>query len=331
MSNPTPNASLLSPEQLAALSDEQQRIFSQLHPADQQFFARSFSPASLGPALERKWAIIQANAPLVDLDRQTRQALALPASASTPGSKTGPGLGEIAAGAAGVAGMVGIGALAAKLAPQGVATWRGVKPRDLVDPLLTAFARQEQTDMRFEPPGENGVLSGIVELRTRQGLLPALTITLAPLQDAVQVGVSKIESQTIIEKMKEGGQKLLGLVQDGFQAARQGGPGGLIDMAGKVLDKGGDIAKVVHDLNLEDKAWEVVQRVADPLQARFDEAQRAAQAARIKLEQAWDDHITCPRCRVEFGAGDVECRVCGSARLPAPDQPDPRRTAPQDE
>ena len=40
---------------------------------------------------------------------------------------------------AGVAGAIGVGVLAGKIAPEGKASWRGVSPRDLVEPLLGAL------------------------------------------------------------------------------------------------------------------------------------------------------------------------------------------------
>ena len=91
-------------------------------------------------------------------------------------------------------------------------------------------------------------------------------------------------------------------------------------------DEGVDIAQLVKDLDLEDRAWEVIKNAADPIQSIYDQKMAIENEARLKLEMLWDDYYSCPKCRVEFGADDLECRVCGTARPEKPGQPDPRRT-----
>jgi hypothetical protein len=320
MSDQTPST-LLSAEQLAALTDEQKAIFEQLKPKDQRFFAKNFTPEDLGPALDRKGERLKERARQTAHDERVKARIQADAGL-TP---TQPGLsaGEVAAGAAGVAGVVGLGVVASQIAPDGKAAWRGVAPRDLVTPLVSTFARQAKTDIRFDPPDSAGVIHADVLLRTSEGLLPALDITLAPLEGGTQVKIGKVSSESVLQKVKEGGQKLVGLVQDGLTARR--GLGGLVTLAGKVLRDGSDLAQTVKDLDLEDKAWEAVKRAADPLQAVYDEKMAVENEKRLQLETAWDDYYACPKCRVEFGAQDAECRVCGTARPPQPEQADPRR------
>ena len=323
MSDQTPDStSLLSSEQLQALTDFQKEIFLKLALQDQQFFARNFYSASLGKALERKWENIQSNARLAAFDQRVKENLASQASSSA--SSPGLSAGDIAVGAAGVAGAVGIGVLAKKIAPDGKAIWRGVKPRDLIDSLVKTFARQEKTDIRFDPPSAEGVIHGNVLLRSSNGLLPGLDIVLAPLSEATQVTITKLSSESLMDTVKEGGQKLIDLVQDGFRLGKQGGVENLLDLAGKVVNQGTDIAKTVKDLDLEDKAWEAIKTAGDPIQAIYDEKMAAENEFRLRIEIAWDDYNTCPKCRVEFGAEDLECRVCGTARPARPERPDPR-------
>ncbi|MEW5868861.1 MAG: hypothetical protein AB1894_06260 [Chloroflexota bacterium] len=323
MTEQTPNYSPLSPEQLTELNDAQKDIFQQLDEKDRQFFAKNFSPASLGKALERKWETIQSRARLSAFDQRVKENLTGPGKDAP--EKPGLNAGDLALGAAGVAGVVGIGVLASKIAPEGKATWRGVTPRDLIDPLVKTFARQEKTDIRFEPPTAEGLLQASVLLRTSSGMLPGLTVVLTPLKEATEVQISKVSSDSILGTVKEGGQKLIDLVQDGLRLGKkQSGAENLLDLAGKMVNQGVDIAQSVKDLNLEDKAWEAIQNVAAPLQAIYNEKMAEQQESRLKLEMAWDDYISCPKCRVNFGADDLECRVCGTARPPRPEQPDPR-------
>jgi hypothetical protein len=321
MSDQTPDFSPLTTEQLAALSEAHKQIFLGLGAKDRQFYAASFSPESLGKALDRKGALIQSRARLNAFNQKVKQDMLSAASQTAPEpTLTG---GEIAIGAAGLAGVVGIGALASQIAPQGKATWRGVEPGDLVVPLVNSFARQENTDIRFEPPTDEGNQQGIILLRTPRGLVPGLTILLTPLQGATQVQISKLSSEGILEMLKEGGLKLIDLVQYGLRRKRSN-PAGWLDMAGRAIEEGVDIAQMVNDLDLEDKAWEVIKNAADPLQAIYDEMMVIKKEQRLKLEAIWDDYYSCPKCRVEFGAEDTECRVCGSERPAMPDQPDPR-------
>jgi hypothetical protein len=326
MSDLPPDYSPLTDEHIAALSDSQKEIFLQLDESDRQFFGRNFSPSSLSKALERKGAIMQLRLKRKAQDKLIQHRLA---TGETQLQRPALSAGEIAAGAAGVAGLVGVGVLARQIAPDGKAAWRGVSPDDLIPPLERAFARQEKTDLRFDPPNADGVRQGTIFLRLPGGTPPALTILLTPLKEVTQVQTTKVSSETLIETLKESGQTLLDLARDGLRLRRQHGDAGdLIDLAGKVVGGGADIAQTVKNLDLEDKAWEVVQRAAEPLQSIYDEKKAIEKELRLRLEQAWDDYMTCPKCRVDFGAEDAECRVCGAARPPRPEQPDPRTAIP---
>ena len=325
MEKKIPDFSLLSTEQLEAISESQKEIFLNLGKEDQQFFASNFAPATLGSALERKWEAMQARLQVAAHAQRAQESLRTK-ELEYELNRTHPWISgtDLAAEAAGAVGLVGLGVLARKIAPDGTASWRGVTPHDLVNPLLKTFARQERTEIWIDPPMEPGNLKASVLLRTTRGLIPALAILLTPLEETTQVQVSKVSSQTMMESVKEGSQKLVDLVQDSIRLSR-GGVFDLIDLAGRVVYHGADLAQIVTDLDLEDKAWEAILQTAEPLQAIYDEKKAIEKQFRLQLESAWDDYYSCPKCRVEFGADDLECRVCGAARPEMPFQADPRK------
>jgi hypothetical protein len=323
MSEQTTDYSPLNQEQLAALNDEQKQIFTQLESKDRQFYAENFSPKSLGAALGRKWEIMQKHARRSAFEQKVQAEMAEIQNQTE--DDVGLSTADIGAGAAGIAGAVGLGVLAKKIAPDGKANWRGVSPRDLVEPLVSTFARQEKTDIRFEAPTQGGVTQATVLLRTPTTLVPGLTIILTPFEEKTEVQISKLSSEGVMQTIKEGGSRLFDLLADGVRAKRRQDVGGLLDLAGKAIEDGVDIAQMVKDLDLEDKAWQAIKNAADPLQAIYDQKMAIENEKRHQLELLWDDYYTCPKCRVEFGAEDVECRVCGAERPDIPSKADPRR------
>ena len=188
------NPGLLSDEQRQALTETQYETFMMLDEKDQAFFAANFSPASLSSALERKLASLKARSRIDAHDQAVRSAVQARANASVTESDLGVGL----AGAAGMAAVVGLGAVAQKIAPQGKATWRGVSPRDLVNPLINEFGSKDRTDIRFNPPSAEGNHGATIFLHTPQGSVPAITITLAQLTEACEVQVTKISTESLL-------------------------------------------------------------------------------------------------------------------------------------
>lgn len=320
---PLPDLAPLSPEQIERLTENQKEIFVNLDEKDREFFSAHFSPETLGKALERKWETIQSQSRVQEFDKHLKEKLTT--NASRTSSQAAISGSDLAVSAAGVAGAVGIGVLASQIAPAGKASWRGVSPHDLLEPLYRAFAQGEKTDLKFQPPTEAGVLHGAIYVRTQQGLIPGLAISLTPIGDSTEVYISKVSSESIIDAIKNGSQKLFDLIRDGLiLSARKGGLENLIALAASIVSNGVDIARIVKDLDLEDKAWETIKLAADPLQRIYDERKAIENANRLKLEQAWDDYYNCPKCGVSFGADDKECRVCGTARPEKLAIPDPR-------
>lgn len=324
MTEQSESFSPLSPEQYAALTGAQRDIFFALTEKDQVFFAANFSVSSLGSALERKRQTLQSRARVDEHDQRVKSSMQALANGAQPSDSGGmQGL----AGAAGMAAAVGLGVAARKIAPEGKAAWRGVTPRDLVNPLIDEFGRKEKTDIQFGQPAGDGNLSATVFLRTPKGMLPALTIVLAQLSEAAEVQISKVSAQSMLQTLKDQGGKLADLVQDGLRI--RGGSGDLddlINLAGRVFENGVDGAQAISDLDLEDRAWETVQRAAEPIQQAYDERMAAANRERLQLESAWDNYYSCPKCRVEFSsATETTCRVCGAARQSPPEAADPRR------
>lgn len=308
----------LSPEQASSLTEAQKEIFQQLDLKDQAFFAQNFSAQALGKALERKGALVKKKADRSFDQRYQKNLEEAHRSLALEGR--GAGVGEMAAGVAGAAGVIGLGSLAAKLAPEGMARWRGVAPKDLTAALNNVFLGAEKTDLRFAPADGEGNLHAQVLLRTANGLKPGLDIVLTALADSTQVHISKVKAESVSEKVKEGGKKLIDLVRRGKSRKDSGD---LLGLAGDVLEQGTDIFQSVKDLNLEDQAWEAIQQAAEPLQAIYDEKMAREKEKRHLLQQAWDDFRNCPRCRVPFGAQDQECRVCGTARPAQPAEGEP--------
>ncbi len=171
------------------------------------------------------------------------------------------------------------------------------------------------------------MIQATVLIQTTEGFLPGLQINLTPLSNSTEVEISKVSSESLIGMLKEGGQKLFDLIQDGLRLNKQkAGADSLFDLAGKAVTGGLDIAKTVKDLDLEDKAWETIQRAADPLQKIYDEKMAIENQRLADLETLWDQYDHCPKCGVAFGANDLDCRVCGTARPAKPDEADPRKT-----
>ena len=97
-------------------------------------------------------------------------------------------------------------------------------------------------------------------------------------------------------------------------------PDEIMNTAGAVFDAG----KMVKDLDLKDRAWAALLKVAGPREEAFLARQRAAEQTRRELIDAWNSYNNCPQCSVPYESGDVQCRVCGRARNQPPSQPDPR-------
>ncbi len=313
----------LSKEQLAALDDDQKATFCMMHPSDQQFFARAFTPRDLPVALRRKKTLLIANQKEAELWEAMRARLARPLI--PPEGANDVRLGEVGLALAGVA---GVGAAAA-IASDGTATWEGIEPGDLVPSLRTEFADKERTD--FEVTGNPDALEGTVFLISGRQYVPALTINLTRVQNGTQVKVSDLTSAGLLATVKKGGQTLLRLAAKGLSLWARGGLRGganVFETAGSLFEDGTNIASLAQDLKVERRAWEVIKQSADSLERARQERLRQAREARYALEQAWDHYYNCPRCSVPFGEGDVECHVCGTERPAMPELPDPRRNIP---
>lgn len=311
----------LSGDKLASLNEEQKATFCMLHPTDQKFFARAFSPDDLPVALERKKALILANQKEIEQWEALKRRFALPLAAPEGANKIS--LGEVGLALAGVA---GVGAAVA-IASDGTAQWEGLQPADLLPALQTEFADKERTD--FEVTGGPDALEGTVFLISGRQYVPALTINLTRVQNATQVKVSDMTSAGLLEAVKRGGQTLFRLAQKGFSLwshSRRGLRGGaeVFNTAGSLFEDGTSIAGLAQDLKLERRAWEAIKRSADSLERARQERLRQEREERFALEQAWDRYYNCPRCGVPFGEGDKECHVCGTERPLMPEHPDPR-------
>lgn len=308
----------LSAEQLNGLSDEQKAIFCTLSPEDQAFFARTFSPKDLPTAITRKGEIMKRHA-------EERERLAAMLEALRKGAQEHQPVEDEAEGTltALTAGVLGVGAVAA-IATDGSASYQGVEPDDLIAPLQAEFNGRGSM-ITFN--GDNHNLTGTISLMTNAGAIPAMTITLAKTPSGCDIQVNDLTRPGIMEIVKQGGKRLLGLAGAGISLLRGEfhSADDLFDKASRALSEGAGLAEIAGHLQLKERAWRVIRQTAEALENAHLKRKEAERAERLALERAWDAYYACPTCSVPFGDGDTECRVCGSARPAQPSQPDPRR------
>jgi rubrerythrin len=92
------------------------------------------------------------------------------------------------------------------------------------------------------------------------------------------------------------------------------------------MDAGASLVGDLSNLKLKERAWKVIRRTAEPVEAQYLADKEQETQRRLALENAWDHYYSCPTCGVAFGAEEEKtCRVCGTARPEAPQKPDPRK------
>ena len=310
----------LSLEQLAVIDDEQKAIFSVLSEADQKFFSQTFKPADLPAVLNRKGEILKRNKFNRDRMDKVKDAVAKSA-AEVPVENTPEDI------LTAVAGMVGIGAAAVAVASDNSASWRGVRPNDLVAPLRTEFNTDKT---QISVAGNPDALAVNILLISYGRYIPALTINLATVENGTEVKMSDLTSQGALETLKEGGKKVLGIAADSLRLltqskARIASPADILNTANHTFSQGADLADIAGNLKLKDRAWKVIKQTAESIEAHYNSEQEAARQARFALERAWDNYAHCPTCGVSFGPDETTCRVCGTARPEKPLKSDPRQ------
>jgi hypothetical protein len=313
--------SKLSAEQLAGINDEQKVIFCAMSSADQDFFAKTYKPKDLPTVLTRKGEIIKRNQTIREQMENIQKKLAETAIAVPEGNSKVEDVLTAAAGA------VGIGAVAAAVASDNTAFWRGVKPEDLIAPLRTEF-NNDNTQVKFD--GNPNALTSTIALLTDSGSVPALTVNLSAVRDGTEVKLSDLTSQGTIETLKEGGQKLLSIAGSALKVLNRSknfgsSPEDLLSSASNTLSQGADLAEVAGNLKIKDRAWKVLRQTADTIEKNYLSELEKARQARFALEKAWNDYYNCATCGVAFDTNDTICRLCGSGRPEKPMNPDPRQ------
>ncbi len=317
--------SLLSPEQLAALSEELKAVFLALSQGDKEFAARYMNPKDLPVYLSRKAESLRISRQRAEkeasLAERIKTPLAFADNAASPDLKDVGGV--LAAGAA----AVGIGAVASRMSTDGKARWQGSSPPDLIPSLEDEFEDKPETDLEVKRLSPDHLEATVFLVKPNGGYVPALTVGLVAIDaDTVEVQVGDLTSESIQETLKESGRKLLDFVQSGVRLWRRKQRGGI--PVGEIMDMADDVFdahKMVKDLDLKDRAWLAVQKVAGPREEAFLKTKEKARQERFELEAAWDDYYNCPGCSVAYQEGDSECRLCGRARNDPPSRPDPRR------
>jgi len=309
--------SKLSPEQTAALDDELKAVYCMLAPADQDFFAATFKPADLPTVLGRKRDILKRGQAERERMEQIKADFAKAAESNPPPSETADTV------VGGIAGVLGVGAAAAIVATDNTGHYRGVKPQDLVEPLRAEF---QGGRTHFAVSGASQALTATVSLRSDGDLVPAMTVNLTSFEDGIEIKVNDLTSQGLLETMKEGGKKLLGVAQAGLNLIARGKRGDLSpEDLNSVIDSGAGLAEAAGSLKLKERAWKVIHAAGETIESGYLARLEQERQARSLLEKAWDNYYNCPTCGVAFGESDKQCRVCGTAHPEAPARPDPRK------
>jgi hypothetical protein len=313
--------SQLSIEQHASLNDDQKAIFCSLNEADQKFFSQSFKPGDLPGALTRKGEILKRNQ--ADRDRMDQlKAIFAQRAESRPAS--GSAADNILTG---IGAAVGIGAAAAIIATDSTASWRGVKPNDLVSPLRTEFNNDKT---HIDVGGNPQALMVTVQIIGENEYIPAVTVNLSSENDGTLVKISDLSSHGTFETIKAGGKKLLGIAADGLRIVTRSKFGGvspdeIIQTASRTLSEGTELAEVAGNLKLKDRAWKVIKQAAETIETNYFSQLDKERQMRYSLEKSWDNFYNCPTCGVPFQPEDSVCRVCASPRTEPPNKSDPRK------
>jgi hypothetical protein len=315
----------LSPEQQAGLSEEEKLIFCALHPSDQDFSARTFSPSSLPQFLRNKGALEQRkrDASAQQLSLQSRLKSIVPAGTSSSGSSLTE---TLVGGAAAVTAAVGIGVLAGKLSTDGSMTWHDL-PVDLaVRALSSEFNRGDGRTIAQLSPLDDQTTRVNIDLITSGRQVPGISIQLASLsQSETKVQVSDLTDVSITEMLKERGQDALDLLKGGVDLLIRRQRNGSIDLGrmfglGKdALDKAFDAHQSVKDLDLEDRAWECLIKIAEPRERDWEKRKRLALEDQERRRLAWKYYESCEKCSVPYEPEAESCAVCGNLRPPRPD------------
>lgn len=309
--------SKLSPEQLNALDRDLSVFFTQLSPADQDFFAVNFNPRDLPQALERKRELLhRAAARRARAARIKAEANAKAAEAAAQSDN------DLLAAAAATLG-IGAGIAAGAAISNNTGFYRGVRPADLVEPLRAEF-NSAKTVAVATGPAE--ALSVTIFLLGQFDRVAAMTINLTAKDDGTEVKVNDLSTRGVLAVVRAGGAKLLNVAGQGLRLlSGRLSPGEAISAAGQTLASSTDLAEAVANLQLKERAWKVIRQAAESIEAAYQDRLKQEREARALLEAAWDRYYNCPTCGVAFGAEDDTCRVCGSARPEKPLTPDPRQ------
>lgn len=306
----------LSAEQLAALNDEQKAIFCALVVEDQDFYARTFKPADLPAVLQRKGEILQRYA----AERERMQKLK---AFFTQSAEARPPVDDGSEDALAMAAM-GVLGIGEAVSTDGTARYRGVRPEELTGPLRAEFGGGSTT-IAFT--GRPEALIGTVGLLTSNGAVPALTINLTQVDDAVEVKVNDLTTVGVMETVKRSAQQLLNAAWVGFDLlrGRVRSPGDFIDKADRAISAGTGLADLAGNLRLKERAWKAVKQAGEAIEKHYLSELQEERENRYALEKSWDEYENCPTCGVSFEPEAQSCRVCATARPARPTLADPRK------
>lgn len=315
----------LSSEQLSALSEEEKEIFCALHPSDQDFAAHTFSAASLPVFLRKKGTLERQNQ-----ESGARQAALNSRIKNAVPEETSDGSGSLVqtlvGGAAAVTAAVGIGALAGKISTDGSMTWHDL-PVDLaVQALRAEFNSSDGRTNALANRMDSQTTRVDINLLASGRQIPGISVQFSSLsQSETKVQVSDLTNASITEMLKERGEDALDLLKGGVDLLIRRQRNGSIDLGrmfglGKdALDKAFDAHQAVKDLDLEDRAWESLIKVAEPRERDWEKRRRQALEDHESQRLAWKFFESCENCSVPYEPEAESCAVCGNLRPPKPD------------
>jgi hypothetical protein len=235
-----------------------------------------------------------------------------------PGSEAGkPGTAEeILAGVGLGAGVVG-GAVAPHPNP---VTFEGCKASVIANALQSEIP-SDDTRVEITRSGDAVVVSILQGPEGRPyDFSPALGVTLLEKADTLTVTVGKLSQDSVRDTLGSMGGTVL---EQGKRVLTgdSAGIGGLIDMAGSVIEGVGDLVEDVQDLSLPKRVWEVIDRVGGAAQEAYLEEQHRKQKSQQEREAAERAWTHCTYCGRAYGKGEDDVMTCPACRGPRGSKP----------
>lgn len=216
---------------------------------------------------------------------------------------------------------LGAGVVAGAVAPHpNPVTFEGCKANVIATALRSDVA-DDDTRVQVERTGSSLVVTILQSQKTNaHRFIPALSVTLIEKADTLTVTVSNLNQGSVRGAVGSIGGTLL---EQGRQTlTRRRGVGGLLDMAGHVMEGVQDLVEDVQDLTLPRRVWAVIDRVGEATEQAFLDERRQVEDLQRKREatiRAWTHCEWCGRAYREDEQSRADCPSCGGPRGSKPD------------